>query len=61
MDESVVPSWEGKGDFIHYRNWANVTINLHRMSTYVYSGEPRSHATRLLMTNHRALRSLAHG
>ncbi|POY75532.1 hypothetical protein BMF94_1435 [Rhodotorula taiwanensis] len=37
MDESVVPSWEGKGDFIHYRNWANVTINLHRMSTYVYS------------------------
>lgn len=61
MDESVVPSWEGKGDFIHYRNWANVTINLDRMSTYVYSGESRSHAARLRMTDHRPPRSLAHG
>ncbi|POY75518.1 hypothetical protein BMF94_1420 [Rhodotorula taiwanensis] len=37
MDDSAVPDWEAPGEWIHWKNWANVTIDLERMSSYVYS------------------------
>lgn len=45
MDDSAVPDWEAPGEWIHWKKWANVTIDLERMSSYVYSGAPSAPST----------------